>query len=312
MLRIITVIAAILVLLAAVVILMMSSRPDADPNEMSGANEPVLINQSNYLCRDNKSIDVSYYETEATTTIPQGPMLDGLAEVSLSDGRQYTIRQTVSADGVRYATASEDFVFWSKGNGALVLENNTEKSYIGCVLVAPEEVGLALPEAYVDQSGSFSIRLPKLLGPTEPGYAIDEDFAYALSPEESISGVKFTIPANLATGTNLSADSYLSVETIPNSITCTADLFLPQATATSTQTDDGTTYSVATSSEAAAGNRYQEKVFALSDTNPCMAVRYFVHYTVLENYEPGIVKEFDAAGLIMEFDRIRKTLMINQ
>ena len=312
MLRILTVIAAFLVLLAAIVLLMMSPKPDDNPDEMSGFTEPVLINQLNYLCRDDKSIDVSYYETEATTTIPGGPLLDGLAEVSLSDGRQYTIRQTVSADGVRYATAGEDFVFWSKGNGALVLENNVEKSYIGCVLVAPEEVGLTLPEAYVDQSGSFSLRLPKLLGPTEPCYAIDEDFAYALSPETSITGVKFTIPADLATGTNLSADTYLSVESIPNTATCTADLFLSEAIATSTVTENGTTYSIATSSEAAAGNRYQEKVFAIAGTNPCVAVRYLVHYTILENYEPGTVKEFDAAGLIMEFDKIRKTLVINQ
>jgi hypothetical protein len=42
------------------------------------------------------------------------------------------LNQTISADGARYANSDESFVFWSKGDGALVLENNVEKSYLGC------------------------------------------------------------------------------------------------------------------------------------------------------------------------------------
>ncbi len=277
-------------------------------------NEPELINRVTYLCKDEQTIDVSLFETAATTTpmVGEATTLTGTAKVVLSDGRNLDLDQTISADGIRYANDNEDFVFWSKGNAALILENNVEKSYINCVLVKPAIVGINLPKMYAEDNGSFSLRLPSLLTATEDGYKIDEDYQNQVSPTQIISGVKFTIPEKLATGTNLSNDTYVSVESIPNIQVCSADLFLSGNQATSTVSDDGVVYSVATSSEAAAGNRYQEKVFAIPGTNPCVAVRYMVHYGVLENYEPGTVNEFNAVGLINEFDQIRRTLVVNQ
>jgi hypothetical protein len=71
-------------------------------------------------------------------------------------------------------------------------------------------------------------------------------------------------------------------------------------------------YSVASSTGAAAGNRYDETVYALPGTNPCIAVRYFIHYGVIENYPAGTVRAFDEAALRSEFDAIRRTLINNQ
>jgi len=52
--------------------------------------------------------------------------------------------------------------------------------------------------------------------------------------------------------------------------------------------------------EGAAGNRYEEQVWALKDSSPCFAVRYFIHSTVVENYPEGTVIEFDKpASLIL-------------
>ena len=70
------------------------------------------------------------------------------------------------------------------------------------------------------------------------------------------------------------------------------------------------TYSVASSTGAAAGNRYEETVYALPGTNHCIAVRYFIHYGVIENYPVGLVREFDKKSLLKEFDTIRRTLNI--
>ncbi|HVS79986.1 MAG TPA: hypothetical protein VHF05_03315, partial [Candidatus Paceibacterota bacterium] len=86
---------------------------------------------------------------------------------------------------------------------------------------------------------------------------------------------------------------------------------LDQAGTAKTITENGTDYSVASSTGAGAGNRYEETVYALPGTNPCVGVRYFVHYGVIENYPAGAVKEFDRQSLLSTFDSMRKTLILN-
>lgn len=73
-----------------------------------------------YHCDGGRTIDANYYA--------------GVVALRLSDGRALTLAQTISASGARYADPEETFVFWSKGDGALVLENGVEKGYRGCVV----------------------------------------------------------------------------------------------------------------------------------------------------------------------------------
>lgn len=260
-----------------------------------------------YLCNGGKSIGATYFrgETKPTATADLPPVPSGSVDIALSDGRSMTLAQTLSADGGRYANPDESFVFWSKGNGALVLENNEEKSYIGCILVAPVPEGSNLTEAYVHGGDGYSIRYPE-------GFVLDEAYRYqTMGSGTDISGTKFTIPAALVSGTNLSDDTYLSVETIPQAREeCDAKLFLDQASGSSTVVDRGAVYSVASSTGAAAGNRYEETVYALPGSNPCIAVRYLVHYGIIENYTPGAVREFDKEALLAELDAMRRTLIV--
>jgi hypothetical protein len=141
------------------------------------------------------------------------------------------------------------------------------------------------------------------------GYKVDSNYKYQADPGKEISGVKFTIPAATAEGTNLSNDTYLSVEHIPGSI-CDAKMFLSNGPGITTKTvqENGATYSVASTTGAGAGNRYEETVYALQGSDPCMAVRYFVHYGVFENYPAGTIERFDQTSLLNEFDKIRSTL----
>ncbi len=260
---------------------------------------PKLVQAVSYSCNANKIINVQYYERSKDKA-------NGSVSIVLSDGREMELSQTVSASGIRYANEDESFVFWSKGNGALVLEDNKEISYVGCIEVAPDAVGQHLPQVYSSGAQGFSLRLPE-------GYVKDESYQYqALGKGREINGVKFTIPVSVATGTNLSNDSYVSVEQIPQATECSANLFTYLGLATSTVTEGDVTYSHATSEDAAAGNRYLEHVYALPGTNPCVAVRYFIHYGVFENYPEGSIKEFDKVALIREFDQIRSTLIVNQ
>ncbi|HEY6018521.1 MAG TPA: hypothetical protein VIY48_01040, partial [Candidatus Paceibacterota bacterium] len=108
-----------------------------------------------------------------------------------------------------------------------------------------------------------------------------------VNPKKPISGVQLIIPTSMATGTNLSTDTYVSVEQLPRAKSCTGDIFLAANVKPTTVVDNGVTYSVASSTDAAAGNRYEETVYAIKGSSPCTAVRYLVHYGVFENYPAG-------------------------
>ncbi|MBI3572334.1 hypothetical protein HY091_02260 [Candidatus Kaiserbacteria bacterium] len=163
-----------------------------------------------------------------------------------------------------------------------------------------------LPQSYADRTLGFSIRYPA-------GYTPDAAYQYQeFGPGKEIGGVKFTIPATLAAGTNLGSDSYASVEALPKVASCSATPFLDDPGAIRRMiSENGRIYSFASSTGAAAGNRYEEIVYALPETNPCLALRYFIHYGVLENYPPGAVREFDESALLKQFDAIRASLTLN-
>ncbi len=268
--------------------------------QVSGTKDPIATAQ--YACNSGKSITTSFYE--GTATPASGPNMPptpgGTAHIVLSDGRTFDLSQTISADGARYASTDGAFVFWTKGNGALVLEHTNQQTYVGCVRVTDNPGNL--PQVYSNGTEGFSIRLPQ-------GYTTNATYSYQnLGPGKDIHGVKFVIPAALASGTNLSSDSYISVEEIPQAKNCSAALFVQDGKAVSV-TDHDVTYSVATTSDAAAGNRYEEAVYAIPGTNPCIAVRYFIHYGVFENYPTGSIKQFDRQAILDQFDTIRRTLV---
>ncbi|MCA9730335.1 MAG: hypothetical protein KC729_21825, partial [Candidatus Eisenbacteria bacterium] len=75
------------------------------------------------------------------------------------------------------------------------------------------------------------------------------------------------------------------------------------------ETLDGVSYSVASRREAAAGNRYEETVYAIRGTRPCVAVRTLIHYGVIENYPPE-THAFDREALGATLDRMRKSLVL--
>ena len=169
---------------------------------------------------------------------------------------------------------------------------------------------------YHDSTLGFSLTLPTMLASSASDtlYSVDSAYEYtAMGPEKSIPGVKFTIPSSLAAGTNLSSDSYVSVEHLPVEKKCDAAMFIADLSAQSQVIREGTlSYSVASSTDAGVGNRYEETVYARTDSSLCVVVRYFVHYTVIQNFPEGVVKEFDKPALIAEFDQIRRTLALSK
>ncbi len=295
------IIITILILVLGLIIISIVLKDNKDGSDAIGTPIAEVV----YACNQGKTINASFIEGKNIPVITPGepPVPTGSVDLSLSDGRKMTLSSTISADGARYANPDDSFVFWSKGNSALVLENNEEKSYIGCVKVVPDTGGL--PEIYQNGTSLISIRYPT-------GYKVDNNYKYqALGPDKDINGVKFTIPDSMATGTNLSADSYISVEQIPGKNNCSASDFTNMNTKAQTLSDSGIDYSFASSSNAGAGNRYEEFIYALPGTSPCTAVRYFIHYSIFENYPEGTIKQFDKSAIINQFDQIRRTLVVN-
>jgi membrane-bound inhibitor of C-type lysozyme len=288
----------LLTVITAGVLVWLSLRPSQ--------NEMALVSTVSYLCRDGRMIEAEYYQGEQVKVDPgEMPVPNGRVSLQLSDGRSLTVPQTISASGIRYANADESFVFWSKGNGAFILENNAEQTYIGCVALAKDEGDL--PNTYVDREGIFSVRYPA-------GYTLDDAYIYQeLGPGQDIYGVKFIIPEFMAEGRNLSSyDTGLAIELMPQAQDCNAALFLylREGTQVETVTDNDVTYSFAKETGAAVGNRYEEQVWAMPGTNPCLALRYFIHSTSIDNYPAGAVMAFDRDALMTQFDQIRRSLIL--
>src|SRR5262245_6776698 len=96
------------------------------------AQAPVATVQ--YNCAQGKSLHAEYFDG-STRTAPDGrPIPGGHVVLTLADGKKLTLRQTLSASGIRYASEDETFVFFSKGDKAFVEEGpNRTVTYGDCV-----------------------------------------------------------------------------------------------------------------------------------------------------------------------------------
>jgi hypothetical protein len=173
------------------------------------------------------------------------------------------------------------------------------------VLVMASSAQAAPWQHYTDATLGYRIAYPA-------NWTIDTHYVnQSMGPGHDIPGVSFTIPASLAAGTNLGGDTKLSVESLPGP-NCAPSRFVDPADNVHTIHADGRSYTAATSEDAGAGNRYETDLFVIDGVSPCLAVRYFVHSSNIGNYDPGTVKEFDAAKLTKAFDRIRATLKLGK
>ena len=82
------------------------------------AEDPIAT--VDYACKDGKTIKATFYNASV--------------DLVLGDGQKMSLPQAQSADGGRYATANESFVFWAVGNKAFVTEGDPNvQTYADCV-----------------------------------------------------------------------------------------------------------------------------------------------------------------------------------
>lgn len=76
--------------------------------------------KADFLCSDEKSISAEFFNGS-----------ERYVNLTLSDGRKFTLPGAVSADGARYANNDESVVFWNVGDTA-TFEENGITTYDNC------------------------------------------------------------------------------------------------------------------------------------------------------------------------------------
>jgi thioredoxin 1 len=102
----------------AAVIVVIAVKPSEQTSSQPQAPEQVI--RAEFSCSGGKTIQASFNNDTSTVTL------------RLSDDRDITLPQAISASGARYANEDESFVFWNKGNTAFIQENGTN-TYEDCV-----------------------------------------------------------------------------------------------------------------------------------------------------------------------------------
>ncbi|HVV38965.1 MAG TPA: MliC family protein [Candidatus Paceibacterota bacterium] len=260
-------------------------------NKLGARTVPPLSSVA-YTCDAGKTIQADFYEKSV--------------KIVLSDGREFSLPQMVSSVGDRYTNAEKSIVFERDGDTAHVGEGSSEiPTYSNCTAAGSEAASMGTyTSTAASSTPGFTVKYPKT-------FSLNSAYVNETFPKKPISGIKLTVPETMATGTNLSSDTGLSVEWLPNARNCTGDIFVAENVKAQKVTENGVSYSVATTSGAGAGNLYEETVYAISGSKPCTAVRYFVHSGNIGNYPAGTVTEFDRAGLMAQFDKIRQSLTLS-
>ncbi len=159
-------------------------------------------------------------------------------------------------------------------------------------------------KTYASIERGFSVKHPE-------DFSVDQEYAYkGLGKNRTIRGVSFVPNETYTAGTNLSSLTKLSVETVPNVTSCAPDKFLYKPQARQSLTEEGKKYDFAMEREVKRGVVREERVYTLSDSSPCVAVRYTVYSALIQVDDPAAVKPFDEQKLLQTFDTLRHSLSL--
>ena len=106
--------------------------------------------------------------------------------------------------------------------------------------------------------------------------------------------------------TNLS-EAYLLLTGTPDAATvatCTKPLVDRGETLQGQVSINGYTFTEASFTEGAAGNRYEQIAYRTVAQDKCFEVIYLIHSTAIGNYPAGTVKEFDRTDLLARFEAV--------
>ncbi len=249
-----------------------------------GTTREQIVSTASYLCRDGKTIDATYKTYSVILT--------------LSDTRGLALPQVVSGSGIRYE--KEGIVFASKGTNAF-LEEGGEQTFTDCVANgSPNGSSQSGVRQFSDAGGTFSFSYPANVTVSGSNAGYTESWM-ANSTSSGLVLAKAALGKSFQPSTNFS-DATLTIGTSANpSAVATCLTYNPSgglASEPTTESINGTSYTVLRSSDAGAGNRYDTTSYRSLRGNQCYAVEYTIHSTNIGNYDPqqGIT-EFDGAAV---------------
>ncbi len=94
-------------------------KPETPPQAATGSAGSKEVIKATFYCTDGKSIKAEFDNA------------DDKVNLTLSDGRTWTLPRAMSGSGARYANADESQVFWNKGDTAFI-EENGQTTYSDC------------------------------------------------------------------------------------------------------------------------------------------------------------------------------------
>ncbi|NTV22109.1 MAG: lysozyme inhibitor [Candidatus Yonathbacteria bacterium] len=224
-----------------------------------------------------------FYCTEGIVAVTFG---DTTADVIFPDQRVLTMTQGVSGSGARYENG--DVVFWNKGDGAFVTEND-EMIYSNCITATVTPEGGDMRHVVdASQMFEFSYPAPAILSGGELGYT--ETWRQQTTTLGMVLA-KVSIPRTFEPDTNFS-EAILTIGTSadPDAVkTCVTDAGGAQVEK-SQMTIGSTPFTVLSYSDAGAGNYYDTTSYRTVRDGQCYAIEYTIHTTNIDNYprESGI------------------------
>jgi len=124
-------------------------------------------------------------------------------------------------------------------------------------------------------------------------------------------GFSIIFPDSLIEGTNLSMDSFISVERLSKGTNWSSKNIIEALNFSShTELIGDTIFDVSTGSEGTMGNIYQEIVSLATIGEYTYCLRLFLHSHNLGAYDPGTVKKFDYEIFLSTYTSIRKSFKI--
>jgi membrane-bound inhibitor of C-type lysozyme len=217
-----------------------------------------------YACQNNKKLSATYSNTQATVKLTTGQVIYMKKSLS-SVGNEYTYKQMIlTVDGTSATMTDAGSLTYSN---CTVINSGTNQD----------------KAVFTNKAKTFSFNYPKTL--TISGDQTDPNGTGPIV-------TKVTITKDSQPKTNLGDSTFIvtSDSSKSSADSCIAD---PSGNLSqkSSVTINGTKFTKLTSTEAAAGNRYETATYIASKDNICYTIESTVHWSVIENYAPntGIV-----------------------
>ncbi len=159
---------------------------------------------------------------------------------------------------------------------------------------------------YADFNLGLSVRYPS-------DFVVNERYYYSgMGLDNQIQGVSFSVPESKLKGTNLLQGTKASVEVIPNMPTCNVRLFLSDPTNIRSFLEDDVLYSSALKKTNDRHNEYEELVYAITGSSPCVAIRYLIKTAPVTSYNAASVSLYNRKDLLSAFDTMRRSLVVQK